>query len=44
VQRIIRAYDDHKERTSNQLQLSLDSNAVPVKTKAGREHVPQIEQ
>src|SRR4051812_40268561 len=44
VQRIIRAYDDHKERTSNQLHLSLDENAVPVKSKSSREQLPQVEQ
>jgi phosphate starvation-inducible PhoH-like protein len=45
VQRIIRAYDDHKERTSNQLKLNLDENAIAAKSKAGREQLPtQIEQ
>src|SRR5437763_10209005 len=37
VQRIIRAYDDHKERTSNQLQLNLNENAISAKPKTGRE-------
>src|SRR6266404_5524316 len=40
VQRIIRAYDDHKERTSNQLKLNLDENAIAAKSKAGREQLP----
>src|SRR6267142_5357892 len=45
VQRIVRAYDDHKERTSNQLKLNLDENALSAKSKAGREQLPtQIEQ
>src|SRR3954451_8631705 len=43
VQRIIRAYDDHKERTSNQLQLNLDE-ALPVKPKASRPETPVVEQ
>jgi phosphate starvation-inducible PhoH-like protein len=44
VQRIIRAYDDHKERTSNQLQLNLDENAIAAKSKSNRELPTQIEQ
>jgi phosphate starvation-inducible PhoH-like protein len=45
VQRIIRAYDDHKERTSNQLQLNLNENGISAKPKIAREKLPtQIEQ
>src|SRR5205823_4117178 len=38
VQRIIRAYDDHKERTARQLALNLEE-PLPVKTKAQQAEV-----
>ena len=43
VQRIIRAYDEHKERTSRQLALDLEET-ITEKGKAGRQEKPLIEQ
>jgi len=43
VQRIIRAYDDHKERTARQLALDLEE-PIPVKSKPDRPEKPIVEQ
>ena len=43
VQRIIRAYDDHKERTTRQLALDLEE-PIPVKSKPDRPEKPLVEQ
>ncbi len=45
VQRIIRAYDEHKERTSRQLELDLEAklesgSGIPAKGKSGRSNLP----